>query len=152
MQVACLGHIACYPHFMKRALVTAVFLGAVAALGGCPIYNHEDGGCYRDSDCAPGYSCDDRTGDCYAPQVEGSCVRPSDCDANQTCNLSGECGSGDCTFHGCVAGYTCDSSSGVWECVLTQNGAAGAGAEASNLNSSGAGGDAAQSMSGGAGG
>lgn len=146
--------------FMKRALVTAVFLGAVAALGGCPIYSHEDDGCYRNSDCAPGYSCDDRTGACYAPGGPDSCVRPSDCGVNQTCNRSGVCVSGDCSFHGCVAGYTCDSSSGIWECVSSSSGAAGAGngsagaagsagAEASGPGASGAGGDAALSLSGG---
>src|SRR5258708_19923885 len=101
--------------FMRRAVVTAVFLCAVAALGGCPIYNHEDQGCYRDRDCAPDYLCDMRSGLCYVPGAGNSCLRPTDCVMNQTCGRTGQCLSGDCTFNGCVAGYQCDSSTGKCE-------------------------------------
>jgi hypothetical protein len=108
---------------MKRPVVTALFLCAVATLSGCPIYDHEDAGCYHSSDCGSGYVCDSRSGDCYLPN---SCSRPQDCAVDETCTSAGECVSGDCTFpgSGCVSGYTCDSSSGVWSCV--PNGSAGA--------------------------
>src|SRR4051794_25732931 len=113
---------------MKRPVVTALFLCAAAALPGCPIYDHEDAGCYRNSDCASGYVCDDNSGECYQPVTpsngDNSCTKPGDCAANATCNKVGQCVYGDCTFNGCVSGYECDSSSGTWQCV--SSGAAGA--------------------------
>ncbi|MEP7049280.1 MAG: hypothetical protein ABJB12_02960 [Pseudomonadota bacterium] len=116
---------------MKRPVVTALFLCAAAALPGCPIYDHEDAGCYRDGDCASNFVCDVDTGECYQPTApppaDSSCNRPSDCAANETCNKAGQCVSGDCTFSGCVSGYECDSSSGVWLCLAAADGAAGAG-------------------------
>ncbi len=117
---------------MKRPVVTALFLCAAAALAGCPIYDHEDAGCYRNSDCASGYVCDDHTGECYQPSVpsngDNSCGKPSDCGVNETCSKTGQCVSGDCTFSGCVSGYVCDSSSGTWQCISSAAvGAAGAG-------------------------
>jgi hypothetical protein len=115
---------------MKRALVTTWFLCAVAALGGCPLYSHEDEGCYRDRDCAPGYYCEDRTGDCVSESVTPTCSRPSQCAASQTCNPKGLCVSGDCTFNGCVAGYGCNAESGTWTCVAVSSpGSAGAAGE-----------------------
>jgi len=124
---------------MKRPVVTALFLCAVATLSGCPIYDHEDAGCYHSSDCAPGYACDDRSGDCYLPS-SNNCSRPQDCAADETCSRAGECVAGDCTFpgSGCVSGYTCVSSSGVWSCVPSgsagsaEAGAAGASSGGSN--------------------
>jgi hypothetical protein len=112
--------------FMKRPVVTALFLCAVATLSGCPIYDHADAGCYNDSDCGLGYQCDSRSGDCYLPSTS-NCSRPQDCGVNETCSKSGACVVGDCTFSGCVSGYECDSSSGIWACVLNGSvGAAGA--------------------------
>ncbi|MET0793891.1 MAG: hypothetical protein ABW061_20395 [Polyangiaceae bacterium] len=109
--------------FGKRAVFSTLFLGAVAALGGCPIYSHDDDGCWRDRDCASGYLCDDYTGDCYVPNSgNGRCVRPSDCGVNQTCGEIGRCVSGDCSFSGCVAGYHCDAQTGIWQCVSDANG------------------------------
>ena len=121
---------------MKRPVVTALFLCAVATLSGCPIYDHADAGCYNDSDCAVGYLCDDRSGDCYQPSSSNNgCNRPQDCGVNETCSKAGACVVGDCTFSGCVSGYECDSSSGIWACVLNGSvGAAGAAGTASISN------------------
>ena len=103
---------------MKRPVLTAVFLLAVAGLAGCPIYDHQDAGCYRDSDCARGYVCDQHNGDCVTANDTNTCNQPADCDATSTCTPAGVCGFGDCSFyHGCVSGYQCDSGSGVWACV-----------------------------------
>jgi hypothetical protein len=142
---------------MKRAVLSAVFLAAAAGLGGCPIYSHQDDGCWRDKDCQNGYLCDDSTGDCYSPSSgSGRCARPSDCGVNQTCSSAGLCVSGDCSFSGCVSGYRCDASTRIWQCISsdTPNGGAGgrssggaaqaagaAGAE-SSADSAGTGGDA----------
>lgn len=126
---------------MKRAVLSSVFLAALATLGGCPIYSHEDEGCWRDRDCDHGYLCDDNSGTCYLPGSSNArCVRPADCGVNQTCSSAGVCVSGDCSFSGCVSGYRCDVSTGIWQCVSnanngTPNGGAGGG------SSAGAGGD-----------
>jgi len=125
---------------MKRVGATVLFLGALAGLGGCPIYSHEDDGCYRDSDCAPGYLCDDNSGECLAPsnQNGGSCRAPRDCSPSYTCSENGLCVAGDCYFSGCVSGFQCQSSTGTWECMPTSMGAAGAGgSEAGNGGAAG---------------
>jgi hypothetical protein len=116
---------------MKRPVLTALFLCAVAVLPGCPIYDHGDNGCYRSSDCDTGYACDTNSGECYLPSngnsVGSSCHEPSDCVTNTTCSRAGECVAGDCYFSGCVSGYTCSSSSGLWACVSNADlGGAGA--------------------------
>lgn len=113
---------------MKRAVLTAVLFCSAAALSGCPIYNHDDEGCFRDKDCAPGYACDDNSGACYVPGTGSghSCSRPDDCSQGETCASSGQCAAGDCSFNGCVRGYLCDSSSGIWTCVTPETGAGGA--------------------------
>ena len=132
---------------MKRPVVTAVFLCAIASLAGCPIYDHEDDGCYRDSDCARSYICDYQTGNCVLPNSTRGCTKPADCDSTSTCTPAGVCQPGDCTFsHGCVSGYFCDSSSGIWQCVPngSVSGAAGSPGEG------GAGGDGQISAEGGA--
>ena len=129
---------------MKRAVLSAVFLAGVVALGGCPIYSHEDDGCWRDTDCANGYVCDDSSGVCYLPNAgSGRCVRPSDCGVNQTCSSAGLCVSGDCSFSGCVSGYRCDGSSGIWQCVSSTGGSP-------NGGEGGGAGDASQGASAGA--
>src|SRR5450432_4257436 len=115
---------------MKRPVLTAVFLVAVAGLAGCPIYDHEGDGCDRDSDCGRDYICDQPSGDCILGSNIG-CRAPSDCDMTSTCTPAGVCMTGDCSFyHGCVAGYRCDSSSGVWACVPGTAGAAGSSSQA----------------------
>lgn len=127
---------------MKRAVLTAVFLAALAGLGGCPIYSHEDDGCWRDKDCENGYLCDDSSGDCYAPSSgSGRCARPSDCGVNQTCSSAGLCVSGDCSFSGCVAGYRCDGSTRIWQCVPSAEGAPSGGASGSASGAAGAAGE-----------
>jgi hypothetical protein len=140
---------------MKRPVVTAVFLCALAGLAGCPIYDHENDGCETDSDCAQAYACNLQTGDCYMPS-SFTCSKPSDCDATSTCTPNNQCMPGDCSFYNvCVAGYRCDSSTGIWECVANDSGAAGeAGATATGAGgASGATAAAGQpSMSVGAGG
>jgi hypothetical protein len=128
--------------FTQRAVLAAVSLAALATLGGCPIYSHDDDGCWRDRDCASGFFCDDRSGICYRP---GSgtlhCARPADCGVNETCGKTGRCVTGDCSFSGCVTGYVCDNGSGIWQCVVLENGSAGAGGDvaAGDGNESGAG-------------
>ena len=129
---------------MKRAVLSAVVLATVAALGGCPIYSHRDDGCWRDKDCENGYLCDDNSGDCYLPgSGSGHCARPSDCGVNQTCSSAGLCVSGDCSFSGCVSGYRCDAATGTWQCISSTSGTpnGGAGGE-SSVDSAGAGGSA----------
>ncbi len=113
---------------MKRPVVTAMFLFALAGLAGCPIYDHESAGCFRDSDCAQNYFCDSVSGDCRLPTTGFTCNKPSDCDETSTCTASGQCMSGDCSFynHACVAGFRCDSSSGIWQCVANSSAEAGA--------------------------
>src|SRR5947209_8386198 len=108
--------------FMKRPVVTAVFLFAVVGLAGCPVYDHESDGCYRDSDCARDFVCDVHSGDCVVA-TDVRCYAPSDCDTSSTCTPAGFCMSGDCSFYdGCVAGYRCDSSNDVWQCVANGSG------------------------------
>ena len=133
---------------MKRPVITALFLCAVATLAGCPIYDHEDAGCYRSSDCAPGYSCDDRTGDCVLPSGDNTCRAPDDCGVNETCSRSAQCVAGDCSFSGCVSGYRCSSSTGVWACVASTGGAAGEGGAAGSGALAGAGGDSTGGVAG----
>jgi hypothetical protein len=133
---------------MKRPVVTALFLCAAAALSGCPIYDHEEAGCYRDSDCAIGYACDVNSGECFqptSPSGGNGCSQPTDCGVNETCSKAALCVSGDCSFSGCVSGYTCDSSSGKWECTSLTGGTPGASGEggAAGAPEAGAGGDSA---------
>lgn len=143
---------------MKRAVLSVLFLSAITALGGCPIYSHDDDGCWRDRDCADGYLCNDSSGVCYLAgngAASGRCVRPSDCVPNYTCNSSGQCVSGDCSFNGCVSGYRCDASSGIWQCisnsVISSGGGAGTGgAPAGGASAGGSAGDLALGTDGGA--
>ena len=132
---------------MKRAVLAAVFLASVATLGGCPIYNHEDDGCYRDSDCGIDYACDRQTGECYLPGNGDSCRRPSDCGVNQTCDVDGRCVAGDCSFNGCVSGYRCDSSSGIWKCVSTAGGGSAGASSSGGSSGMSAGGSAGETSS-----
>ncbi len=138
---------------MKRPVVTAVILFAIAGLAGCPIYSHDDEGCYQDSDCAQGYVCNDYNGgDCVAAVTMKSCTKPSDCDSTYTCTPAGVCQTGDCTFSGCIAGYTCDASSGTWGCVPNGSGAAGSSGQAGAGDTAGAAGQGSAGGQGGAGG
>jgi hypothetical protein len=134
---------------MKKSAFPAALLLIAASLSGCPIYDHDDSGCYRDSDCATGYLCDDDTGDCYREDDDGAaCRMPSDCGTNETCSRSGTCTPGDCHFAsvGCVHGYTCSSASGLWECVDDSPSSGG-----SSSNAGGAAGQAGETNHGGGG-
>lgn len=129
---------------MKRPVLTTFLVLAAAFTAGCPVYDHENAGCFVDQDCATGYFCDTNTGTCYAPVYQQpTCIRPADCLSSQTCTVSGVCADGDCSFHGsqCVAGYVCAHSTGVWACEL--GGASGAGGSSGSAGQSGTGGSTA---------
>ena len=118
---------------MKKSAIPVALLLIAAGLSGCPIYDHDEAGCYRDSDCESGYLCDVDTGSCYAEVVGAACRRPSDCENNETCSRSATCMVGDCHFAGvgCVQGYSCADVDGRWGCVdddLAQGGAPSQGA------------------------
>ncbi|HET7542776.1 MAG TPA: hypothetical protein VFK05_23050 [Polyangiaceae bacterium] len=110
-----------------RLAVTAVFLVALGAFGGCQSSSMDEG-CIDDSDCAPGSQCDYSSGECRTPPDGGndSCRAPSDCAPSYTCGEKGTCMPGDCYFNGCVTGFDCQSSTGTWECLPSSGGAAGA--------------------------
>jgi hypothetical protein len=103
-------------------MLTGFALLGAALLSGCPIYPDERLVCDTSLDCPNGYSCSDSTGYCYLPGTGGggngpSCNEPTDCDFNETCSAKGVCRVGDCSFHGCVSGYTCAVDQGTWRCV-----------------------------------
>lgn len=112
-------------------------------LSGCPIYDQDDTGCYVDSDCASGYSCDDASGTCYRPDSD-ACRKPSDCRANETCSRSGTCVPGDCHFDsvGCIRGFVCSSASGRWACVDEDDATGGGGGEGGAARAGASGGGA----------
>src|ERR1041384_109349 len=111
-----------------RAAVTVIFFVVLGVVVDACSSNAIDDGCYSDGDCGPGYRCDDSTGACYASMGGGSetCSVPSDCPVSYTCGKEGRCLPGDCFFHGCVTGFECQSTTGVWRCEPTSAGAAGA--------------------------
>lgn len=115
---------------MKKSALPALLLLIGAGLTGCPLYDHEDSGCYVNSDCAPGFSCDERDGTCYE-NTNDACRKPSDCGTNETCSRLGTCTPGDCHYRsvGCVRGYVCSSESGRWQCVAASDGSGGAPSE-----------------------
>lgn len=82
---------------MKRIFSFGVIAGLGVMLG-CPIYSDNGGG-------------------------GSGCYSPNDCPSGYTCNIAGQCQSGDCTQTGCVTGYTCKLDNGVASCVAngTQN-------------------------------
>jgi len=110
-----------------RGAAAVTLLVALGMIDGCSS-NAMDGGCYSDGDCGPGYRCDDSIGACYAwtDPVDVSGNKPIDCIAGYTCGEDGRCAPGDCSFHGCVTGFECESSTGRWECLPASAGAAGA--------------------------
>lgn len=85
---------------MKRLSLLG-FVGLLAGiLGGCPIWPGDGDGC---------------VGDCGVP-VPGQCWQPSDCYQNETCGADWQCHSGDCTWWGCVDGFTCQVNSNRASC------------------------------------
>jgi hypothetical protein len=122
-----------------RLAVTAIFLVALGAFGGCQSSTMDEG-CYADSDCASGTVCDSTSGECRAAPDGGSdsCHAPSDCAPSYTCGMKGYCMPGDCYFNGCVSGFECQSSTGTWECAPSSGaGAAGASNEGESQAGSG---------------
>lgn len=143
---------------MKRAVLIGLGLIGAAALSGCPIYPEDRIACDTSLDCPDGQLCSASSGYCYTPGTNPSgksCDAPSDCGFNQTCSSKGICKTGDCSFHGCVSGYTCAISEGAWACVKSSSdaGDAGdasdAGSDGSDSGSGGSGGDAATGGAGG---
>lgn len=111
-------------HRMKKSAFSAALLLIAATLAGCPLYDSDATGCGSDQDCASGDACDVASGVCY--RVRKPCAAPDDCDGNETCSRAGICRAGDCHFEsvGCVDGYECSSSSGVWHCAPVGSGGA----------------------------
>jgi hypothetical protein len=88
---------------MKPSVLLSVALvGSFAGIA-CDGGSDADG-CVADVECAPGYLCDGR-GFCTLHPL--ACTKPSDCGINETCGSEASCRVGDCSFHGCVAGYSC---------------------------------------------
>ena len=99
---------------MKPSVLLSVALVGAFAWMAC------DGGsgeavCVADVECAPGYFCDMGRGICTLHP--SACTKPSDCGTNETCGSEGKCRVGDCSFHGCVAGYTCQLVSAQPVCL-----------------------------------
>src|SRR5690606_25936400 len=95
--------------------------------------------CALDSDCAPGFVCDEEA--CRKSFVR-KCTKPRDCSFNETCGKNGTCQVGDCTWEdiGCVEGYACAAREGVWQCVAAANGQGGEGGAGGTDAGAGAGG------------
>ena len=110
---------------MKRAVIACLLTLVALSMTGCPIYP-SDNLCHSRWDCAPGYSCDDATGECYLPAP--ACTRPADCTgASETCTPAGTCEVGSCKLLGCVAGYSCTIVDAAWTCSAgVVNGSGGA--------------------------
>jgi hypothetical protein len=116
---------------MKRFALLVSSLAVALIVPGCPIYD-DDEGCVRDSDCPETYSCDTLTRLC-SPSSTLICNVPGDCAPSETCGRDGICHAGDCSWPatGCIAGYHCSSSSGVFRCVAgSSSGNGGAGGQA----------------------
>ncbi|MCC6902008.1 MAG: hypothetical protein IT377_23755 [Polyangiaceae bacterium] len=125
---------------MKRAVLIGLSLFGATVLSGCPIYPEERLFCETTLDCPKGYACDSDTGYCVVTGGSGgssgkTCDEPKDCGFNQTCSSKGLCKTGDCSFHGCVTGYSCVVESGAWACVA--GGDAGDGGDAGGTGGTG---------------
>jgi hypothetical protein len=115
---------------MRRFVSFATLLVASSLLGGCPIYPADS--CYSAYDCSSGYTCDSYLGQCVAnpgdddddvaplplpppgppapPPRDRTCSDPAQCEAGETCGEQGYCLPGDCTFWGCIEGFSCVES------------------------------------------
>jgi hypothetical protein len=130
---------------MRRFVSLATLLVASAMLAGCPIYPVDS--CYSSYDCPNGYTCDSYLGQCVAqsgdddddvtkpppppppPDRNDECSSPADCDVGETCGEKGFCLPGDCTFWGCVTGYSCTETpeGKAYACVQDGTGSGGSG-------------------------
>jgi hypothetical protein len=103
-------------------------LGLTGALGaltaGCPIFDES-----QEPLCDPAFEACGTGAYGNVPQCGG----PTDCALNETCGSDGQCHPGDCTFWGCVSGYSC---------VIDDDGAAVCGAGGGGNGGSGGGGGA----------
>jgi hypothetical protein len=130
---------------MKRLLLGIALLGVATVLWGCPIYGNENRVC-QGSSC---YSCPDQTlsGAC----INWSCSQDTDCDPGYVCDQgSGTCtpgttytpdgggddGSEDCSSTGCPSGYVCKLANGVAQCVALGGSGGDAGAGPDSASSS----------------
>jgi hypothetical protein len=150
---------------MKQALLWGLTLSAAFAVTGCPVFPDHNNACMSSSDCAPGYSCDLESGFCQLSPTggNGTCSAPTDCGINETCGRDSQCHIGSCRIEttGCVDGYSCQISGGVWTCIADGGssvgsggtvGAAGApGTAGATSGSGGTSGDAGVSLGGAAG-
>jgi hypothetical protein len=140
---------------MKRLFLWSL-ASACAALTGCHD-GHSEQGCIADVECAPGYVCDLLSNQCLRPTER--CHRPQDCGTNETCGSDRACHVGDCSFHGCVAGFSCEIVDARYACLeasqatgsaagaptsARSGGAAGAEAGGAAAARAGSGGDAGQ--------
>lgn len=136
---------------MRRFVSLATLLVASAMLAGCPIYPVDS--CYSSYDCPNGYTCDSYLGQCVAepgdddddddvsdpvpplpqppPDRTDECSSPVDCAEGETCGEKGFCLPGDCTFWGCVSGFTCAESAEGKAFVCVEEGTGGGGGEVS---------------------
>jgi hypothetical protein len=129
---------------MNRGALVGWSLLSGLLVAGCPIFPDDPSGCVNDAQCRPGYACDVDLGVCFRPATGRTCDAPSDCADREICGADGRCHTGSCSISGCVTGYECDGSSGVWTCLPI--GSAGAGGSAGGDNpTAGAGGAAATS-------
>jgi hypothetical protein len=137
---------------MKRLFVGVTMLGAVAVLGGCPIYpdtgnyrvcnsygcydcpdNSYSGACVpwqcsSNYDCEYGYTCS-ASGACVAPGPSQSdagsshpCSGPSGCPSGSTCGQDNQCHAAGCGSVGCPSGYVCKLAGGAAQCVAFDGG------------------------------
>jgi hypothetical protein len=119
---------------MRKSPFPAALLLIATALSGCPLYESDDTACSSDGDCPRGFACALASGSCErAPEA---CEAPDDCGANETCSRAGICREGDCHYAsvGCVDGYECSSSTGVWHCAPASEGLGGANGNAGAPN------------------
>jgi hypothetical protein len=138
---------------MKRLMPWSL-VSATLAFAGCHD-GHGENGCIADVECAPGYVCDLLSNECVRPTE--SCHRPEDCGTNETCGSDEVCRVGDCSFHGCLAGLSCEIVAARYVCVEDSQAAGGAAGASSSAQTGGtpgaeAGGAAATAGASGAGG
>lgn len=122
---------------MKRLSLWSFVITATWIVTGCDD-GHSERGCIADVECAPGYVCDLAGNECRRPTE--ACAEPSDCGTNETCGSDRVCRTGDCSFHGCVVGFSCEIVDARYACVRSSkakgaasgvNGTVGSGGAAS---------------------
>lgn len=103
------------PIVLRARLALGLFAAGcfAAALSSCALYDDTwEGGCILDCE----------------PEPEGGCAGPADCAQNETCGGDAECHPGNCSYWGCVDGYSCVvTESRTAECVLGDGAASTAG-------------------------